>query len=70
MFDPQLHALVIALDRAPVRPAAVPGHSLAVAEARLAAARAVLGTVVAESPYLGFARHLAPRTADAVAVSA
>jgi len=70
MRDPILAELVSALDRAPVRPAPVPAPALATAQARLAAARAVLGTAVAESAYLAFARHLAPtptRSAPVVA---
>ena len=64
MRDPILADLVSALDRAPVRPAPVPAPALATAQARLAAARAVLGNAVAESAYLAFARHLAPAAAS------
>ena len=60
MRDPLLAELVSALDRAPVRPAPVPAPALMAAQARLAAARALLGNVVAESAYLAFARHLTP----------
>ena len=60
MRDPLLAELVSALDAAPVRPAPVPAPALAAAQARLAAARALLGNAVAESAYLAFARHLAP----------